>query len=89
MPIFLKKNQNKRLNQISSSCTKPKPKKEKTYYWRVKKPEEYDEDDKQFTEDKLSDYYFKPLAEAKTIKTPAKMQEFFLLIESLFFLKEI
>lgn len=63
----------------------PKPKKGKTYYRRVKKLEECDEDDEQFTENKLSDYYFKPLAETKTIKTPAKMQEFFLLIEGLFF----
>ena len=43
----------------------PKPKKGKTYYWRVKKPDEYDEDDERFTEDelrKMLDYYLKPIA---------------------------
>ena len=46
----------------------PKPKKGKTYYRRVKKPEEYDEDDERFRESKLRkmlDYYLKPLAETK------------------------
>ena len=51
----------------------PKPKKGKTYYWRVvKKPEEYDEDDERFTEDELRgnlDYYLKPLAETKQEKS--------------------
>lgn len=46
----------------------PKPKKRKTYYRRVKKPEEYDEDDEWFTEEelrKMLDYYLQPLAETK------------------------
>ncbi len=50
----------------------PKPKKGKTYYWRVKKPDEYDEDDERFTEDelrKMLDYYLKPIAETKQGKS--------------------
>lgn len=49
----------------------PNQKKGKTYYRRVKKPEEYDEDDEWFTESelrKMLDYYLKPLAETKQEK---------------------